>query len=122
MNERFKGLIAWQKSYQLALEIYKMTNNFPRNELYGLISQIRRAVVSISANIAEGYERNYRKEYIQFLMIAKGSLGETETYLLFSKDLGYISKEEHDFLDEKRAEVAKLLKGLINSLNSTHRS
>ena len=100
----------------------KMTNNFPRNELYGLISQIRRAVVSISANIAEGYERNYRKEYIQFLMIAKGSLGETETYLLFSKDLGYISKEEHDFLDEKRAEVAKLLKGLINSLNSTHRS
>jgi four helix bundle protein len=118
MDERFKGLIVWQKSYQFALEVYKITKVFPKNELYGLVSQIRRAAISVSANIAEGYERNYRKEYIQFLMIAKGSLGEAETYLLFSKDLGYINKEEFVFLEEKRVEATKLLRGLINSLSS----
>lgn len=116
MGEGFKGLKVWQKAYELALEIYKATKRFPKAELYGLINQLQRAAVSVSANIAEGYERQHRKEYIQFLMIAKGSLGEVETYLMFSKDLGYITETEYRKLDDIRQEVGKLLRGLINSL------
>ena len=109
-------MIVWQKAYDFVLEIYKISRSFPKNEQYGLISQICRASISVSANIAERYERQYRKEYIQFLMISKGSLGEIETYLLLAKDLGYISGTEYDQLDSKRQEIAKLLRGLINSL------
>ena len=116
--EGFKQLTTWQKAYNLGLEIYKLAAIFPRRELFGLSSQIQRAGVSISANIAEGYGRNYRKEYLQFLMIAKGSLGEVETYLLFSKDLKYISLEQYNQIEGLRQEVGKLLKGLIKSLQA----
>ncbi len=118
MGEGFRTLTTWQKAYELALEVYKITKDYPKHELFGLISQMRRASISVVANIAEGYERQYRKEYIQFLMIAKGSLGEVETYLLFSKDLEYISKEKYKAIEDKRQEVAKLLKGLIRSLQT----
>jgi four helix bundle protein len=77
---------------------------------------MQRAAVSVPANIAEGYERNHKKEYIQFLSIAKGSLGEVETYLLLAKDVGYVSAEEYGQVDEKRKQSARLLKGLIRSL------
>lgn len=117
MEEKgFRGLKAWQKAYNLALEIYKITRYFPKTEVYGLTSQIQRAAISVAANIAEGYERNHRKEYIQFLMIAKGSLGEVETYLLFAKDLGYIVSEKYIIMEEQRQEVGKVLRGLIKSL------
>lgn len=116
MYEGFKGLQTWQKSYELALSIYKITRSFPSHEQYGLVSQIRRAAVPVSGNISEGYERQHRKEYIQHLSIAKGSLGETETYLLLSKDLGYITDEQYADLEGKRKEAAKLLTGLIRSL------
>lgn len=116
MGEGFRNLIAWQKAYSFALEIYKAAKDFPRDELYGLTSQIRRAAVSVSANIAEGYERQHRKEYVQFLTIAKGSLGEVETYLMFGKDLGYLKKDEYERLEGIRQEVGRLLKGLIRSL------
>ena len=116
MGEGFKNLKVWQKAYDLALEIYKTTKAFPKTELYGLINQMQRAAISISANIAEGYERQYRKEYIQFLMIAKGSLGELETYLMFSKDLLYIDENKYIELNGQRQEVGRLLRGLINSL------
>ena len=116
--EGFKNLTTWQKAYNLALEIYKTTKHFPKDEQYALTSQIRRAATSVSANISEGYERQHRKEYIQFLMIAKGSLGEMETFLLFSRDLGYINSEQYKDIDYKRKEVAKLLMGLIKSLTS----
>jgi len=112
----FQGLKAWQKAYDLALHIYMLTKRFPKEETYGLISQLRRAMVSVSANIAEGYERQHRKEYLQFLFIAKGSLGETETYLLLARDLGYMTQMEYSIADDKRQEAAKLLKGLIKSL------
>lgn len=118
MKEGFKKLIVWEKAYKLALDIYVVTKKFPKDEIYGLVSQMRRASVSISANIAEGYERQYRKEYIQFLMIAKGSLGELETYLLFSRDLDYLKEEEYNNLDIKRQEVGKLLRGLIKAMQS----
>jgi len=116
MGEGFRSLKAWQKAYALALEIYKITKDFPKTEIYGLTSQIQRAAVSVSANIAEGYERNHRKEYIQFLMIAKGSLGEVEAYLMFARDLGYITSEKYSELEEQRQEASKILRGLIKSL------
>lgn len=81
-----------------------------------MTSQIRRAAVSVPANIAEGYERQHRKEYIQFLMVAKGSLGEVETYIDLCKDLCYLKEEEYGKLVAKRQEIGRLLRGLINSL------
>ena len=116
MGEGFRDLMVWQRAYQFALEIYKCSKLFPKDERYGLTNQIRRASVSISANIAEGYERQHRKEYIQFLAIAKGSLGEVETYLMFARDLEFIILEKYKELEEERGEIARLLRGLIGSL------
>lgn len=116
MGEGFRGLIVWQKAYSFALGVYKATRGFPKTEIYGITNQIQRAAISISANIAEGYERQHRKEYIQFLMIAKGSLGEVETYLMLSRDLGYLTEDQYNELDGQRQEIGKLLRGLINSL------
>lgn len=116
MEERFKKLIVWQKAYKFSLEIYTITKKFPKDEQFGLTSQIRRSSISIFANIAEGYERNFRKEYIHFLTISRGSLGEVESYLLFANDLAYITKDEFNKLEEQRQEIARLLKGLISSL------
>jgi len=113
----FKELLAWKKSYSLALEIYKVTKSYPKDELYGIVSQIRRASVSISANVAEGYEKKYKKEYMRFLYISRGSLGEVETFLLFSKDLQYISQEVYDQLSKLCDEVGRLLRGLIKYLS-----
>ncbi len=112
----FRNLIVWQKAYGLVLEIYKISRQFPREEFYGLRSQITRAAVSISANIAEGYERSYRKEYLRFLAISKGSLGEVENYLMLSRDLNYIQNDQYNDIDNKRQEVGKILRGLMNSL------
>ena len=113
----FKGLIVWQKAYELTLAIYKASQKFPKEEIYGLSAQLRRAAVSIPSNIAEGYERNHRKEYIQFLFVSKGSLGELETQLLLAKDLRYLSEKEYLTIEEKRSETTRLLIGLIKSLS-----
>ena len=112
----FQALKVWQRVYDLALHIYKLTKKFPKEETYGLLTQLQRAIVSVSANIAEGYERQHRKEYLQFLFIAKGSLGEAETYLLLARDLGYVAESEYMIADEKRKETSRLFKGLIKSL------
>ncbi|MDP6180320.1 MAG: four helix bundle protein, partial [Desulfatiglandales bacterium] len=116
-NKGFKQLKVWQKAYELVLEVYKISKIFPKDELYGLLSQIRRAAVSVLANIAEGYERKHRKEYLQFLHIAKGSLGEVETFLHLAKDLRYLSEEKFLLIEQKRKETARLLRGLIRSLS-----
>ena len=113
----FNKLTAWQKAYELALMVYKYSKEFPSSELYGLTSQLRRASVSISANIAEGSERQHKKEFLQFLSIARGSLGEVETYLMLVKDLGYLSEDSFDELDAKRKTVGRLLRGLYKSLS-----
>jgi four helix bundle protein len=112
----FKKLIVWQKAYNFVVSVYKYSQKFPSSERYGLTSQIRRAAVSIAANIAEGSERQHKKEFIQFLSIARGSLAEVETYLMLAKDLGYL--DEGAFLDseEQRKEVGRLLRGLYKSL------
>ena len=92
----YKDLIAYQKAYKLALEIYRITQKFPDSEKYGLSMQMRRAAVSIPSNIAEGYRRGSRKEYVQFLRIAFGSHSELETQISLSVDLKFLSREEKD--------------------------
>lgn len=115
----FRTLKAWQKAYELTLEIYRLTKRFPKTELYGLTSQLQRAAVSILANTAEGYERNHRKEYLQFLFIAKGSLGEVETYLLLAKDLGYLSQDDYAAVAGIREDASRILKRVDQILNVT---
>jgi|SRR3989339_74964 len=112
----FKDLKVWKKSYDLAVEVYKATKLFPSEEKFGITSQIRRAVVGISSNIAEGYARGYLKQYIQFLYVAYSSGAELETQLMLAKDFGYLTKERFDGLMERYYEVERMLKGLINSL------
>ena len=101
-KQGFRQLVAWQKGYQLSLDVYKATRVFPSAEGYGLTSQMRRAAVGIPANIAEGYNRQHRKEYLQFLTVASGSLAELETYVLLARDLGYLKPEVFTPLDEIR--------------------
>ena len=91
------------------------TAGFPKEELYGIVSQIRRAVVSVSLNIAEGQGRRSRKEFHQFLSIARGSLCEVEALLMFANDLEYINGDDYLRFEEKRSEIGKMLNGLIKS-------
>lgn len=110
----FKDLIVWQKSYQLVKEIYRITGNFPKEELYGLSQQLRRAAIAIPSNIAEGYGRQHNKEYKQFLSIAYGSLCEMETQYLISVDLGFISKDVT--VEGLMKEVGSMLYRMLNPL------
>ena len=112
----YQDLIAYQKAYQLSLNIYKCTKSFPKEESFGIVSQMRRSAISIPCNISEDYCRNHRKEYIQFLNIAIGSCGELETLLSLSKDLAYLSGSDFDTLYEAREEVSRLLWKLAASL------
>ena len=81
----FRQLGVWRKGYEMTLDVYRLTKGFPKSEIYGLTAQLQRAAVSVPANIAEGYDRNHKKEYLQFLFIARGSLGELETLLMLAK-------------------------------------
>jgi four helix bundle protein len=113
----YKDLIVYQKSYRLAVEVYKVTQYYPKEEIYGLISQMRRSAVSISCNIAEGYRRGHRKEYLQFLHMAYGSCSELETLLSLSNDLGFVEKGNFEMIYYLQEEVSRLLNGLILSLS-----
>ena len=114
--KNYKELIVWQKAYQLCLEIYKITKRFPKSEVFGLSYDLKRTVISIPSNIAEGYGRQTTKEYIRFLYIAYGSYCELETKILLIGDLDYINKEEKQRLLSLGQEVERMLKALINSL------
>lgn len=109
-----KELDVWKESIELTKNIYLETKNFPKEEIYGLTSQIRRAVVSIPSNIAEGSGRNYDKEFIQFLHISLGSLAELETQLIISKEIGYTNK----IFEEEIIKIRKKLIGLIKYLKN----
>lgn len=112
----FKDLLVWQKTIDFVTEIYKATETFPNNEFYGLISQIRRASVSIPSNIAEGNSRRSKLDYLQFLKISRGSCAEVETQLIISKNLKFLNEEDYLKLNERIIEISKMLNGLINSL------
>jgi four helix bundle protein len=112
----YKELIAWQKAMELVKLVYELTDKFPTDERFGLTQQIRRAVVSIPSNIAEGQGRNSTKEFINHLSIAYGSLMETETQNLIAEMRRYITTEQSNDVMEKAAEVGRLVNGLSNSL------
>jgi len=113
---RFTDLIAWQRGHYLVITTYKTTDKFPQKEVYALTSQMRRCVVSITSNIAEGFSRQTLKEKIQFYYMALGSLTELQNQLLVAKDVGYLPKEEFNKLAKQTIEVNKLINGLIKSL------
>lgn len=112
-SRNYKDLLAWQKSMDLVTACYKHTANFPALERYGLTDQLRRAAVSIPANIAEGQGRQYDAEFARFLYIASGSLAELETHIQIAQRLGYLDQLAADHLLEQCTEVARLLHGLI---------
>jgi len=112
----WKDLKVWQKAHGLVLEVYELTASFPAEERYGLISQLRRSVVSVAANIVEGQSRNTTKEYLSFLYNARGSLEEARYLLLLSKALEFINKDKFEQLEAKCEETSKMLNGLIQSL------
>jgi four helix bundle protein len=115
--QSYRDLIAWQKSMMLAREIYRATEVFPRVETYGLVAQLRRAVITIPSKIAEGHER-LSGEYRQYLGHALGSLMEMETQILLAADLGYLDREKSSKLLQHTAEVGKILHGLLRSLRN----
>ena len=114
--ESYKELIVWQKSVELVIIVYRLTDKFPKGELYGITSQIRRAAVSIPSNIAEGYKRRHLGEYIQFLRISDASSAELETQLIISQKLGYGLDKDFEKVNSLLVEVEKMLCGLIGKL------
>ena len=118
MLKNYKELKVWQKSYELCLKIYTITAKFPREEIYGLTSQIRRSVVSIPSNIAEGYGRKTTLDYIRMLYISYGSVCELETQILLAGDLDLIEKSELGILKKDIAEIERMLRALIKSLEN----
>ena len=118
MLSSYKELKVWQKSYQLVLDTYRMTERFPQREHYGLASQIRRCAISIVSNIAEGYQRQYTGEYIQYLSIAFGSCAELETQLMLAKDLSYLPPKDFSNLADMLNEIGKMLNVLKRKLKT----
>ena len=114
--ETHKDLRVWQQSIELVTSIYMITKTFPEEEMFGLVSQMRRAAVSVPSNIAEGYVRGTDRENLHFLRISSGSMSEVETQLLLSWNLGYISQESYDELSENLTSVWKQLNALIGSI------
>ena len=117
----FHELNVWQKAHQLTLAVYQITAQFPREELFGLTSQLRRACASIPANLAEGCGRTGDAEFCRFCSIAMGSASEVEYHLLLCKDLGYINPNDHEELSQTTIEVKKMLTALIQKLKADSR-
>ncbi len=113
----YQDLIVWQRSIDLVSEIYNLTSFFPKSEVYGLASQMKRAAVSIPSNIAEGYTRKHRQEYIQFSRISFASGAELETQIIIAKRLKLVPESEFKKSDELLSETMKMLNKLIASLN-----
>lgn len=117
MND-FKRLKSWEKAHALTLDVYRATKSFPKEEMYGLISQLRRACASVPANIAEGYGRKGDAELGRFLSIAAGSACEVEYHLLLARDLGYLSESQHRKLHDQVCEVKRMLGSFISKLTA----
>ena len=117
----FRNLKVWQKSHPLAVELYKVTENFPGSEIYGLTAQIRRTCTSIPANIAEGCGRSGDAEFGRFLTIAMGSACELEYHLLLSRDLKFLKNSDYQKLDKGTVEIKQMLATLIKKLKADGR-
>ncbi len=118
MNSKYRKVIVWEKAHKLTLDIYRLTSTFPRSEMYGITSQLRRSTSSVPANIVEGYSRGGTKQYINFLTIANGSLAETSYFLLLAYELDYIKEKEYIKLEEKCEEIGKMLNATIKTLRN----
>lgn len=114
----FESLKAYREAHLFVIEIYKATKNFPRHELFGLVSQIRRASTSVVANIVEGNARNHKKEFIQFLYLSNGSLEEVKYYLLLARDLDYLNDAQYKHLQDKAENISRMINGLIKYLKT----
>jgi four helix bundle protein len=119
MADNYRDLIAWQKAKSLALDVYRCTGRFPRDEIYGLSSQMRRAAVSVPSNIAEGKGRYSKKEFVQFLYHARGSLLELETQVSIAHDLEYLDLLVFENLESQTEELGRILNGLINRFHAS---
>jgi four helix bundle protein len=118
MLRSYRDLLVWQKALDLTVLIYRLSEKFPKSEIYGLTSQVRRASVSVPSNIAEGYGRGSRKEYLHFLSVAQGSLKELETQVIVAQRLHYANDEEANGLLAVSETVGKMLGGLMRSLRT----
>jgi four helix bundle protein len=117
MSHSYRDLIAWQKSMTLVKDVYLCTRAFPKEEIYGLAAQLRRAAVSVPSNIAEGQGRLSKKEFKQFLAVARGSLLEVETQILIASDLKYLEEDCVKKLEIQTQEVLRIVSALMNSLS-----
>lgn len=115
----FRDLDVWKLGKEIVIDVYRASKEFPKEEMYGLVSQLRRAAVSIPSNIAEGFNRQHNKEYRQFLYIALGSCAELETQLEVSSDLGFLAEEIVTPLLEKIKRECRMLQNLIKKINET---
>ena len=111
----YKNLMVWQQAILLATEVYKLTSTFPKSEVYGLASQIRRAAVSIPSNIAEGYGRSTNADLVHFLYMALGSSNEVDTQMVIAMNVGYITREQYEAMDAINAEINAMLRALIKT-------
>jgi four helix bundle protein len=121
MARNYQELKVWQKAIELNVAIYKCTESFPKSEVYGLTSQIRRSAVSIASNIAEGSERNSDRDFARFLNMAMGSLAECETQCVIAMKLGFLSENDYSHLLSMTAELGKMLNGLLKKLETGDR-
>ncbi|MDO8584828.1 MAG: four helix bundle protein [bacterium] len=113
--QSFTDLVAWRKAHELVVIVYRLTKSFPKEELFGLSNQLRRAAVSVSSNIAEGFSRRSRIEKNRFYDMAQGSLTEVQNQLLVARDVGYISKFDFSSIAQQTVIVHKLITGLVKS-------
>ena len=115
----FEDLVVWQKAHQYVITVYIMTKQYPKEEMFGLVNQLRRAAASITANIAEGFVRTGNREKLRFYNISQGSLEETKNFLILSKDLGYISSSVKDDLYAQASVIGKMLNAYCRELSKT---
>ncbi len=118
--QSFTDLIVWQKAHKFVLQIYKLTNNFPREEKYSLVDQLRRASVSITSNISEGFYRRTSIDKSHFYYMSIGSLAEIQNQLILARDLGYIENNIFQKVGKESVEIHKLINGLIRSSSTKH--
>ena len=115
--ESFRDLIAWQKAFALGVSVHRLAGEVPESERFGLAHQLRRGSVSVASNIAEGYARGSRSDYVRFLKIARGALYELDTQLMFALEFEYIEQDTYDEMKAQLDECERILAGLIRSLD-----